>query len=465
MEKLSVREVVIVEGRYDAGVVAGVIDGLIVTTDGFGVFSNEEKKELIRRLGARRGLLILTDSDAAGFKIRNYIQKIAGDCRILNAYIPALQGKEHRKSAPSKEGTLGVEGLSPRIILDALQNAGVCAAQSPDPKQRITPTDLYELGLSGTGGSAQRRREFLQSIGLPPRLSKTAMCEVLSCLYGRTAVYEKLSCPLPNFEEATQKTLPSKAPFTQPKSDDTPKTHAHTNTNAVPQKPMLFWDFHGTLTHPDINWFDAAIDAAAEVIPGYVLTIETLTRYFGGTCLPWFSVADRDTRHLLGEGAWWRYCNEQFCAMFLQCGFAPEHALLIASKMREKILQPHRYTLYDDALPTLKELCRRGYQSHILSNNFPELEQIVTALGMRPYMGQVLVSGLIGYEKPRAEIFALAKSLSQKEQPVWMIGDNPRDDIQGAAQHGFVTVCPHGVPAEHAHHNIQNLGDILELLP
>ena len=192
MEKLRVNEVVVVEGKYDAAALAGVMEGLILTTGGFSIFSDQEKKELIRRLGRERGLLILTDSDAAGFSIRHYVEKIAGGCVIKNAYIPAVPGKESRKSAPSREGTLGVEGLPAEVLRRSLAQAGVTVRRAAD-REPITYTDLYEWGISGGAGSAERRRLLLQQLGLPPRLSKRALCQVLDSLYTKGEVEREVA--------------------------------------------------------------------------------------------------------------------------------------------------------------------------------------------------------------------------------------------------------------------------------
>lgn len=179
------------EGRYDAAALAGLVEGLILTTGGFSIFTNEEQKALIRRLGAARGLVILTDSDAAGFRIRRYVEQIAAGCNVKHAYVPALPGKERRKPQPGREGLLGVEGLPPALLRQALERAGVAALPAL-PGEAISPTDLYEWGLSGTAGSAQRRRAALQKLGLPPRLSKRALCRVLGSLYTRSQLEELL---------------------------------------------------------------------------------------------------------------------------------------------------------------------------------------------------------------------------------------------------------------------------------
>lgn len=186
-EKPRIEQVILVEGKYDAVKLADLVDALILPVGGFAVFTREETKELIRRLGAQRGLIILTDSDAAGFRIRAYLNKLAQGLMVSNAYIPAIEGKERRKASPSREGLLGVEGVPAQVILRALKTAG--AAPRPGRQGRqLTYADLYELGVSGTNGSAGRRRALLQKLNLPPRLSKKAMLEVLNSLYS----YEEL---------------------------------------------------------------------------------------------------------------------------------------------------------------------------------------------------------------------------------------------------------------------------------
>lgn len=182
MTKPRLREVIIVEGKYDAAKLAGVVDGLILPVGGFSVFTSDETKQLIRRLGKERGLIVLTDSDAAGFRIRAYLNKIAAGLPVKNAYVPALEGKERRKAKGSKEGLLGVEGLEDAVILRALETAGATAS-APRMGRAITYADLYEWGLSGTQNSVQARRDLLNRIALPPRLSKKALCEALNSLY------------------------------------------------------------------------------------------------------------------------------------------------------------------------------------------------------------------------------------------------------------------------------------------
>lgn len=430
--KLRVDRVILVEGRYDATALATQVEGLILTTDGYSIFSNEEKKALIRRLGRQRGLLILTDSDAAGFRIRHYIEKIATGCDIRHAYIPAVAGKESRKALPSAEGTLGVEGMPPATLRLALERAGVTAGHAQ--KNSLTYTHLYELGISGGPGSAERRRALLHRAGLPQRLSKKALLEVLDSLYS----YEEL-----------------KQLANQTKHDTAGKT----------EQPVLFWDFHGTLTLPEVTWYEVALEAAAEQMPHRPLTREVLEQHFSQTCLPWWTVPGRDTRHLAGSEAWWGHCEREFEGMFQNCGFTPEEAEQLAPILREKSLEPARYTLYPDAVPTLEALRERGYKSYILSNNFPELAQIVEALGIRHLFEGLIVSGLVGYDKPHPGIFAAAREMADGPQNPWMVGDNPHDDIAGAKAAGFTTVAAHGTKSPDADYEIGDLAEILHILP
>ena len=195
-EKLKIGQVLLVEGRYDASRLAGLVDGLILTTDGFAIFKDKEKQALLRTLGRQRGVLILTDSDAAGFRIRRFVSDLVGRQYVSQAYVPAIPGKESRKAAPGKEGLLGVEGVPDQEILRALENAGLQGEVKASGRP-ITYTDLYEWGLSGTADCADRRREFLGFLGLPPRLSKKALCQVLNTIY----TYEELSQALARWQK------------------------------------------------------------------------------------------------------------------------------------------------------------------------------------------------------------------------------------------------------------------------
>ncbi len=184
---IKVKEVVVVEGRYDKNAVSQVIDGTIIETNGFGVFSDKEKLSLLRRLAEKRGLVVLTDSDGAGFVIRNYLKGAIDPKLIKQAYIPEIQGKEKRKSAPSREGSLGVEGMKPQVIIDALLRAGVTTENSveTEKRERITKADLFALGLSGGGESAEKRRALQKRLDLPEKLSANAFLDVINALMSR----------------------------------------------------------------------------------------------------------------------------------------------------------------------------------------------------------------------------------------------------------------------------------------
>lgn len=186
--KRRVREVIVVEGRYDKNTVSQAVDAAIIETEGFGVFSDREKLELIRRLAEKRGVVILTDPDSAGFLIRNHLKGTLRGENVKHAYVPDVYGKEKRKSAPSGEGKLGVEGMDPRTILDALRRAGATFEDenaSPEPRGGITKTDFYELGLSGRPGSAKKRAELVKRLCFPERISANALLEAVNALMTR----------------------------------------------------------------------------------------------------------------------------------------------------------------------------------------------------------------------------------------------------------------------------------------
>ena len=182
----KIKEVIVVEGRYDKNTLAQVVDATVVTLGGFAVFNDKEKVAFLRRLAAERGLIVLTDSDGAGFVIRNYLKGALPKEQVEQAYIPDIHGKEKRKPQPGKEGLLGVEGVDDAIVLQALKDAlgAEAGAAAPRPEGRaITYADLYDWGLSGTPGSAERKYALLNALGLPPRLSKKELVEALNRLY------------------------------------------------------------------------------------------------------------------------------------------------------------------------------------------------------------------------------------------------------------------------------------------
>lgn len=179
---IKLNEAVIVEGKYDKIRLESVIDALIITTEGFAIFNNKEKQALIKNMAERRGILILTDSDSAGFMIRNFICGCIPKEKIKHAYIPEIIGKEKRKSAPSKEGTIGVEGMSSDVLEKALEKAGVLYSTADEKGRAITRSDLYDDGLIGGENSSQLRRQLLEKLSLPGKLSTTALIDVLNCV-------------------------------------------------------------------------------------------------------------------------------------------------------------------------------------------------------------------------------------------------------------------------------------------
>ncbi len=183
---LRIREAVVVEGRYDKAALSGVVDTLILETAGFGVFKDGERLAFLRRLAAKRGLIVLTDSDGAGFVIRNYLKGAIPKDQLKHAYIPDVFGKERRKRAPGKEGKLGVEGMSPDVLRNAILRAGatVLDGDAPDrPQGDLTPADLFALGLSGTPDAAAQRAELLGRLDLPQHMSAKALLSALNALY------------------------------------------------------------------------------------------------------------------------------------------------------------------------------------------------------------------------------------------------------------------------------------------
>ena len=194
---LRVREVIVVEGRYDKNTLRQAVDALVIETGGFGVFNDAEKRELLRTLARERGVILLTDSDGAGFVIRNFLKGCIPPEYVKNAYIPDVYGKEKRKSSPSKEGKLGVEGMRPEVIIEALRRAGATFEEGETPRVRITKADLYALGLTGRPDSAARRRRLQKKLGLPERLSTNALLEVLGAVTTLEKLRETLNgtCP------------------------------------------------------------------------------------------------------------------------------------------------------------------------------------------------------------------------------------------------------------------------------
>ena len=178
---IRLKEAIIVEGRYDKIKLSGIVDAPIIETGGFRVFNDREKQKLIRQIAAARGIVILTDSDGAGFVIRNFLKGAVPKEQIKNCYIPQLAGKEKRKAQAGKEGLLGVEGMTDEVIIEALRRCGATVlGEETAAREEISKADLYELGLTGTAYSAELRQGLLKYLNLPTYLSTNAMLTALN---------------------------------------------------------------------------------------------------------------------------------------------------------------------------------------------------------------------------------------------------------------------------------------------
>ena len=180
---VKIKEVIVVEGRYDKNTLSQIVDATILETSGFGVMNDKQKLNLLRLAAQRRGLIVFTDSDGAGFVIRNYLKSAISSEHLKHAYIPDIVGKERRKSVPGKEGLLGVEGMRPDVILEALRRAGATVeGESVATKKQITKQDFVELGLSGGRNSSSLRKALLKTLGLPAHMSANALMQALNLL-------------------------------------------------------------------------------------------------------------------------------------------------------------------------------------------------------------------------------------------------------------------------------------------
>ncbi len=183
---IKIKQAIIVEGKYDKNKLSSLVDAMIITTDGFGLYKDKEKAALIRALAKKTGIVILTDSDSAGFKIRSRIKSIAGGGEIINAYIPDIYGKERRKTAPSKEGKLGVEGMSAEVLLEVFRKAGITAQRGEKKNSPpVTKSDLLDMGLCGGENSSVKRAALQKKLGLPERLSANGLLEIINVMYTR----------------------------------------------------------------------------------------------------------------------------------------------------------------------------------------------------------------------------------------------------------------------------------------
>ncbi len=177
---IKLKQAILVEGKYDAIKLANFVDTLILTTEGFGIFKNKEKQKFLRRIAREKGLIVLTDSDSAGFMIRNFISSYLANENVINVYIPDIYGKEKRKKTASAEGKLGVEGVSEEVILKAFEKSGVTASIKKDAQRQITNIDLFEHQLSGRPNSTQNRKRLFERLALPERLSTSSLIKVLN---------------------------------------------------------------------------------------------------------------------------------------------------------------------------------------------------------------------------------------------------------------------------------------------
>ena len=181
---VRIREAILVEGRYDKNTLSQILDAPILETSGFGIFKDKQQMALLRRIAETRGLIVFTDSDGAGFVIRNHIKSAIPGKYLKHAYIPDIYGKEKRKAAPGKEGKLGVEGMTKEVILESLRRAGATIdGEEAAPVRQITKQDLMELGLSGTPEASQNRLKLLKKLNLPEHMSPNAMLQALNLLY------------------------------------------------------------------------------------------------------------------------------------------------------------------------------------------------------------------------------------------------------------------------------------------
>ena len=182
---IKIRQAIVVEGRYDKNTLSQIVDAPILETSGFGIMKDKKQLQLLRQVAEIRGLIVFTDSDGAGFVIRNYLKSAIDPKYLLHAYIPDIPGKEKRKSAPGKEGKLGVEGMRPEVIIEALRRSGatVEGEKISQPTAPITKQDMMELGLSGGTGSRLLRQKLLKRLNLPEHMSSNALLQTLNLLY------------------------------------------------------------------------------------------------------------------------------------------------------------------------------------------------------------------------------------------------------------------------------------------
>ena len=193
MEKIKIREAIIVEGKYDQIKLSNLFDTLILATNGFDIYRNKKRLEMLKLVAKEKGVIILTDSDSAGFRIRNYLRNCFGDIPVKNAYIPEIDGKEKRKATASKEGLLGVEGISDEVIVNAIMSQ-VCKDETDDG-EKITKADFYEFGLTGSTKSSSLRAKLSREMNVPVKISANRLLELVNTIYSKEE-FEKIMVKL-----------------------------------------------------------------------------------------------------------------------------------------------------------------------------------------------------------------------------------------------------------------------------
>ena len=191
---VKIKEAIVVEGRYDKNTLSQIVDAPILETSGFGIFKDKQQLKLLRKVAELRGLIVFTDADGAGFVIRNHLKSAIPGKYLKHAYIPDIPGKERRKAAPGKEGKLGVEGMTPEIILQALRNAGATIEGETQKRTvgAITKADLMELGLAGASGSEEKRKKLMKKLDFPEHMSANAMVQALDLLYSKEELVARM---------------------------------------------------------------------------------------------------------------------------------------------------------------------------------------------------------------------------------------------------------------------------------
>lgn len=192
---VKIKEAIVVEGRYDKNTLSQIVNAPILETSGFGIMKDKQQLKLLRRVAQSRGLIVFTDSDGAGFVIRNFLKGVIPSQQLKHAYIPDIHGKERRKTSPGKEGKLGVEGMTPQVLLESLRKAGatVLGEDAPTAAGSITKQDMMELGLSGGRDSGLLRKKLLKKLDLPEHMSANALLQAVNLLYTLDELREIIS--------------------------------------------------------------------------------------------------------------------------------------------------------------------------------------------------------------------------------------------------------------------------------